>query len=94
MYVEHDIDASEADTAVVDFIVRDPMLEGDYSFSASLVFLSLLSAQRTFMRPAELFALLHIQAGHMSPRRLPAAATRKLLNHTSMIDQKPLSKVL
>ncbi len=28
VYVEHDIDASAAETAVVDFVMRDPMLEG------------------------------------------------------------------
>jgi hypothetical protein len=28
VYVEHDIDASEASSAVVDFVVHDPMLEG------------------------------------------------------------------
>jgi hypothetical protein len=29
VYVEHDIDASVASSSVVDFVVHDPMLEGD-----------------------------------------------------------------
>lgn len=33
VYVEHDIDASAAETAVVDFVMRDPMLEGAWTCS-------------------------------------------------------------
>jgi elongation factor 3 len=30
VYVEHDIDASEADTPVVEFVYADPVLQGEF----------------------------------------------------------------
>ena len=39
VYVEHDIDASEADTAVVAFVLADPTLRG----AAALLFITTLT---------------------------------------------------
>ena len=36
VYVEHDIDASEASSEVVDFVVHDPMLAGARSTASAL----------------------------------------------------------
>lgn len=35
VFVEHDIDASASETAVVDYVFLDPVLQGTVSFSAS-----------------------------------------------------------
>ena len=44
VFVEHDIDASEAETAVVEYVFLDPVLQGEWSEcdAVSPVFLALL----------------------------------------------------